>query len=162
AFDDTIAIHLADLDQESADAVLQALGIRTAKTRQRIIQSVGRNPLSLHLCASAIKLKQINVADLELFTAGTRRVELQGRLYTRFIGHIKDDEVRRLAHPGLVVRRVTPAIIREVLAEICEIDPSHADALFAKLPAHVALFSPDDKAPDEPDALRHRQDLRET
>src|SRR5262249_50070733 len=44
----------------------------------------------------------------------TQRVT--GILVNRMIGHIRDKEVRKLANPGLVVRAVTPKVIREVMA----------------------------------------------
>ncbi|MBR0820269.1 AAA family ATPase [Bradyrhizobium liaoningense] len=161
-FSNATSVHLTELDKATALSVLQALGIRSAVTRRRIVQTVGRNPLSLHLSARAIKLKQISVKDLALFAADTQRVQLQGRLYTRVLGHIADSEIRHLAHPGLIVRRITPGVIRKVLADVCGIDPGHADALFARLPEQVSLFTSDNPAPGEPMALRHRQDLRES
>jgi hypothetical protein len=161
AFGDPDPVLLGDLDPDSADAVLEALGVMASAAREAIVQAVGTSPLSLNLAAAGLKAGRLELSDLELLAADVRKVEIQGRLYTRILGHITDAEVRRLAHPGLIVRRLTPAIIRDVLAEVCEIDPARADALFDRLPNQVWLFEHDEPAPDEPRALRHRQDVRE-
>jgi hypothetical protein len=43
---------------------------------------------------------------------------VQGQLYQQILNHIPDPDLRQLAHPGLVVRRVTRDVIKEVLARI--------------------------------------------
>ena len=43
------------------------------------------------------------------------REVLQGVLFRRILGHIHTPEIRQLAHPGLVLRRITPDLIKEVL-----------------------------------------------
>jgi hypothetical protein len=80
------------------------------------------------------------------------------RLYQRLLHHITDPEVRKLAHPGLVLRRITPGIIRDVLAEPCGLEVEDAVAaqrLFERLRNQVSLV-----APAEPGILRHRPDVR--
>jgi hypothetical protein len=79
-------------------------------------------------------------------------------LYQRILEHIHDPEVRQLAHPGLVLRRITPDIIRLVLAGPCGLalrNASEAQRLFDKLHLEGALVERDDSG-----ALRHRPDLR--
>ena len=83
--------------------------------------------------------------------------QIQGYLYRRILNHIQDEEVRRLAYPGLVLRRVTPGIIQNVLAKPCEVlvtDESAAQDLFDRLAAEVTLVQ------FEEGALVHRRDLR--
>ncbi len=154
-------LRLEDLDDESADAVLQAFGIDDGELRAKVLQRVGNSPLSLRLAADALRSEQLGEADLEAMVTEAKRFELQGQLYTRILGHIRDAEVRRLAHPGLIVRRVTVGVIRDVLAELCEIEPDAAPGIFQRLPDHVALFEPDLASEGEGSALRHRQDVRE-
>ena len=154
-------LRLEDLDDESADAVLQAFGIDDDELRTKVLQRVGTSPLSLRLAADALKSDQLGEADLEAMVTEAKRFELQGQLYTRILGHIRDAEVRRLAHPGLIVRRVTVGVIRDVLADLCEIEPDAAPEIFQRLPDHVALFEPDSASEGEGSALRHRQDVRE-
>jgi len=158
---DADSIELEDLDRASADHVLAALGVADPALRELVIERVGTSPLSLRLAADAIAGGQLDATDMEELALHVSELERQGQLYTRILGHIEDREVRRLAHPGLIVRRVTPGVIRDVLAELCEIDPRQADAIFARLPDHVALFEEDEATPGEGKALRHRQDVRE-
>jgi hypothetical protein len=63
-----------------------------------------------------------------------------GILVNRMIGHIRDKEVRKLANPGLVVRAVTPKVIREVMAPASglvassdELPAGAEDELFTRL-----------------------------
>ncbi len=158
---DREVLGLEDLDAESADAVLRALGLSDTTVRATIIARIGTNPLSIRIVADGLKAGRLSTQDLNQLVMGARALELQGQLYTRILGHIPDGEVRRLAHPGLVVRRLTKDVIANVLAEICHIKPERVEELFRKLPNHVALFESDEAAPEEGEALRHRQDLRE-
>jgi hypothetical protein len=153
--------HLGDLDAESADAVLEARKISDPDVRRKLIQTIGTSPLMLRIGSAAVLKGQLNTDKLDLLAAGAARLRLQGLLYSRVLGHLGDPEVERLAHPGLVVRRLTPGVIRSVLADICQIEPAAADSLFKRLPDFVELFEPDESSPGEERALRHRQDLRE-
>jgi len=157
---DAKQLALRDLDRPSADAVLEALGIEQERLRERLIDSLGTNPLSLRLAAEAVASRQLSEEDLDEFALVVRAQQgnLQGKLYARILGRIRDERVRRLAHPGLIVRRVTPDVIREVLAGPCGLDPEDADALFLELQSKVPLF---ERSPDDPGALLHRQDVRE-
>jgi hypothetical protein len=160
-WDDAGVLGLEDLDEESADEVLATLGVDDARLRGLVVDRVGTSPLSLRLAADALAADQLGPSDMEQLVLHVSELERQGQLYTRILGHIREGEVRRLAHPGLIVRRVTPAVIRDVLAEVCEIDPGRAEAVFDRLPGHVTLFEPDEAAAGEGRALRHRQDVRE-
>jgi len=154
-------LALEDLDPESADEVLIALDVTDPELRSQVVQRVGTSPLSLRLSAEALAARQLDAEDMEELVLQVSELERQGQLYTRILGHIRDREVRRMAHPGLIVRRVTPAVIREVLAEVCDIDPQRAEVIFERLPHHVALFEPGEATAEEGRALRHRQDVRE-
>lgn len=161
-------LALKDLDAESADAVLEARGVSERPVRSRIVEVMGTSPLVLRLAAQAVKSGKLGPGDIDRFEAEARSTKVQGLLYTRILGHIRDPEIERLAHPGMVVRRVTPDVIRIVLADVCEIDAAQSETLFARLPNQIDLFEPasppgtplDDPFAD-PGALRHRQDLRE-
>jgi hypothetical protein len=104
------------------------------------------------------------------------RLLVDGILVRRILGHVLDLRVRALADPGLVVRRITPAVIREVMTLGTprpkpggdELDPGDADPtepwivsqdeaddIFAAFRREVSLVEPDG------DALRHRQDVRQ-
>jgi hypothetical protein len=74
--------------------------------------------------------------------------------FKRIVGHVQDDLAKKLAWPGLVVRRVTEEIIREFLAPLCKIPPDRTQDAFNALAREVWMVT------QEGDALKHRQDLR--
>lgn len=80
-----------------------------------------------------------------------------GLLYERrILEHVQDPEVRDLAWPGLVVRRVTRDIIATTLAPICGLDPTHVDHVFSALANEVWMVEEEENG----EVLRHRPDLR--
>jgi hypothetical protein len=155
-------LTLGDLDAESADAVLENLGVGSGAVRRRIVERFGANPLTLRRAANAIHDAKVEAEMLAPAPAGASAEaavaaeEVQTMLYGRILGHIKDLEVRAISHPGLVVRLVDADVIREVLAAPCAIDPARADDLFDRLARHISLF----ERSDDGKALVHRQDVR--
>lgn len=102
------------------------------------------------------------------------RLFVDGILVRRILGHVRDANVRALADPGLVVRRITPEVIRDVMTrgthdpratapadedpisiEPWVIDDAEARAIFDAFRREVSLVEQDGEA------LRHRQDVRE-
>ncbi|MEP2235747.1 hypothetical protein [Hyphomonas sp.] len=167
AVKDSVEIRLHELDEESADAVLDSRGVDDQKLRHRIFEAIGGSPLLLRIASTAVNSGKLSLKDIETFGAQAESLRRHGMLYSRILGHVGDKDVERLAHPGLVVRRVTPDIIRMVLADLCEIDISKADEIFERLPRFVDLFEPEDPLPGEEglpgiSGLQHRQDLRES
>ncbi len=80
------------------------------------------------------------------------------RLYEkRILNHVQDKRAQKLAWPGLVVRRVTSEIVRELLAPLCDISPDEADAAFLALGQEIWMVIREDAAGS---VLRHRPDLR--
>ncbi|MEP4680654.1 MAG: ATP-binding protein, partial [Rhodopirellula bahusiensis] len=156
-------IHLGDLDQSAAEGLLLALGIKTGDMRRQIIRRFGRNPLTLRLAADAFEQAGDTLAtfggivDQAMMMADATERQIQGILYNRILGHIPDPQVAKVAHPGLVVRRVDVEVLREVLAEPCEFDPSQSEQIYQKLRRQVSLFEFD----SEDQGLRHRQDVRQ-
>ncbi len=158
---------LLDLDEEAALGFLLSRGIGDENEAAEIISLTGRQPLALKLAADVALDKGVQevreAAGGSGMVARFRRVwsqtDITGRLYQRLLNHITDPEARKLAHPGLVLRRITPEIIRDVLAEPCGmgvIDDRAADELFERLQRQVSLV-----APAEPGVLRHRADVRQ-
>lgn len=112
-----------------------------------------------------------------------RKALIDGILVRRILEHVTDVRVRALADPGLVVRRITPSVIREVMAqgtpkpgsskEIMEGDSlefnrwilltktadgaiqDEAEDIFNAFRREVSLVESDEYG------LRHRQDLRQ-
>lgn len=145
------AVHLlTNLDVPQPDAVA-------------IYRQIGGSPLMLRLAA--------RIAQSEHSSSGIRDIEtrkfwffnvapevIRGKLYQRVLDHIHDPDVRTLAHPGMVLRRVTKDIIRDVLAPVCglgQITDERAMTLFEGLRMEHALVSL-----DQYDALRYREEVR--
>ncbi|WP_435601086.1 AAA family ATPase [Streptomyces sp. C10-9-1] len=128
-----------------------------------VVTLYGTNPLSLKLTAELVR----RLGPEGLTDAGARRElteatgaeQLQGMLYRRILDHLDGEDLRRIANPGLAVRRVTPEVIRKVLAGPCGLGPvdwGRAEDLFAALKAEASLVEP---APDG-GAVVQRHDVR--
>jgi hypothetical protein len=158
--------ELGRLDVDASTAILQKQGLPANQAR-RIASRVGGSPLTLRLAAQLLrKLKDTSAreADAEFdddkLAAAVAEGEIDRYLYTRILEHIQVDAVKRLAHPGFVLRRITPDLILRVLNEPCDLRlQSLADAvtLFRELEKEVSLVTPTSEA----DTLRHRPDLRQ-
>lgn len=104
--------------------------------------------------------------DASVQSAGQREAELvalriTGILTRRMIEHINDKDVRQLAEPGLVVRTITPQIIRDVMAPVSGLsDDAHPLAegteqeLFRRLARERWLVT------QQGSVLRHRPEVR--
>jgi hypothetical protein len=152
-----------ELDKESGRALIRNHVPALMKSEvDEIIDLVGRNPMALRLAAQLVADAGLDslrsVETKHLLFLRLKNEKIQAQLYGRILAHIHDDDVRKLAFPGLVVRRVTPSIIRDVLAGPCGVKlstPSAADELFDKLAQEIALFERDGDR-----AVRHRIDVR--
>lgn len=110
------------------------------------------------------------------------QVLIDGILVRRVLGHVSDKRVRALADPGLVVRRITPDVIKEVMTratcspaveepedsdeeplERWVVDDSEAKNIFDAFAKEITLVERDQKSSEGPDglALRHRSDVRQ-
>jgi len=168
------AVYLGPFDDVAAAALVDGL-LREAgrpplesEEMQSLLDAIGTVPLSLKL-AVGLLVKEEGEEGRTLSGIETRRkvfgfrllrakaASIQGQLYGRLLDHIHDPEVRKLAYPGLVLRRLTPPIIREVLAEPCGVevhDDEQAEQLYAKLAREATLVEEVDGA------LEHRIDVR--
>ncbi len=163
----TQTLELGDLDREAAIAFFQhALGREDAPLAATIVEQVGCNPLSLKLAVEVVRLEDATAKDgIRALDSGwlwrPRRIRdemIKGVLYRRILEHVRDKDVQKLAHPGLVLRRITPTVIRSVLAAPCEVevaDDARAQELFASLERQVSLVRPGSDG-----ALYHRSDVR--
>ncbi|WAM28266.1 ATP-binding protein [Myxococcus sp. NMCA1] len=157
-------LALEELDRVSALSLLKASGVEVPSVRQGLYEQVGGNPLSLVLAAEVVHLEGAAEEGIRalttkrLFFFAAREAVVQGQLYRRILEHVHDPVVRKLAHPGLILRRLTPEVIREVLAGPCglgELSLSQAKALFEQLRREVSLVSLGADG-----ALYHRPDVR--
>src|SRR5262249_46152377 len=164
---DFYQLALDDLPPEAAKVLiagmLRALDAKVppADVLDDVVDQVGGNPMVLRLSA-----RLVAEDDLEGLKQSTRRERLkrirvealQARLYGRILGHLHDDELRQLAYPGLVVRRITPELVVDVLAEICELTvrtAPDATLLLQRMAKEVALVST-----GRDGALVYRSDIR--
>ena len=158
------AMELGTLDDEAAAAFLRSQGIKDPALARKLVRQYGGVPLSLKLVASLLA-RDPRALDTgaapdrgRLFMHASDEL-VQGQLYERVLSHVGDERVRRLAHPGLVLRRITPDLIREVLNEPCQlgvVSAEDAAELFEALRRETSLVSLD--ASDG--SLVNRSDLR--
>lgn len=165
-------LKLTELSKDEAHELL-AKGLdslnlyNTDKTRDNVVENIikiaGLNPMSLRLALTIVREQGIEklktVETKNLFFMRLREEIIQARLYGRILAHVHDEEVRKLAYPGLIVRRINPDIILSVLAVPCQLkieSKEQARDLFDKLSVDGALMSPDENN----DALVHRPDVR--
>ncbi len=152
------------LDRKAATSLLRALGIRGEEIAVQIFERIGGDPLSLRLAVNALRQEYHDLDQLSALPAdfGDLRMDHeynQGWLYRRYLNRIEDKDVRKLAHPGLVLRRVTPALIKNVLAKPCRVKVSTGEAaqdLFDRLARQASLVIREDA-----ETLRHRPDVRQ-
>jgi AAA ATPase domain len=149
----------------------EAVDYLTSKGRQRGIkltrELAGRAnrdlmgwPLGLRIAVSLLgnDSQSFDAGDwLQQIEGGGRTV--QATLYERLLDRIRDEDLRRLAKPGLLVRRISAEVIERVLAKPCGLSSgANPRNLMAKAEEEGQLFWRDSS---DGGALWHRQDLRE-
>lgn len=157
-----IECALDDLKPEDAVHLLTSLNVPPSDA-VAIFRQIGGSPLMLRLAA--------RIAESEPSGGGIQGLEtrkywffsiapqfIRAKLYQRVLDHIHDADVRTLAHPGMVLRRVTKDIIRDVLGPACglgEISEERASVLFEELQREQSLVSL-----GQDDALLYREEIR--
>lgn len=149
-------IELAELDDLSADQLLDQFHLAPAVT-PRIREVSAGIPLVLRLGARLVSGSGAHALDR---VAGRRELA-SAYLYRFLLSRIDDEKLRALAQPGLIVRRINPDLIEEVLAPqagMKRMPPTDALAAFESLDSQRWLVEPDSVA----GWLRHRSDVRKT
>jgi hypothetical protein len=127
---------------------------------EAVVETIQGLPLALRLAVSLLE-KEGPDADPRAWIddIGLSSDRIQAALYDRVLLRIRDEDLRKVAMPGLLVRRLTAKVIREVLAAPCGLDPSEASAraLMREAQREGQLFQRD---PLDPEALWHRPDVR--
>ena len=156
--------RVAEFDPDARIGFLRSYGVKDPEIATVLGAHFGGNPLSLKLAAKIANREKWDtqwlndVPTRRLWLLRISDLQIQARLYDRLLGSLHDQNVARLAHPGLVLRRITPEIIREVLAEPCGVevgDEARANALFEAFADHLDLVYL-----EEDGALSHRPDVR--
>jgi hypothetical protein len=146
---------LTELAPEDGIFLLLNQGVADKTIAEAVVRQIGGNPLALRLAANLISTDK-EAADSSgikglpnkslLFQVDEQVI--QGRLYKRVLEHIHDEKVRKLAHPGMVLRKVTPEIILYVIAPATGITVDglgEAQYLYAQLERETALVQTSDK-----------------
>lgn len=152
---------VSDLEPGYAVTLLIRLGVSEAEA-PLLARQVGGNPLTLNVAARFFvrldaQQRDAFLADPTGDVTGISAELRRAVLYDRFLEHIGDDDARRLAHPGLVLRRVTAPLIQEVLAPHCglgKVNEQSARRMLDHLEDEVWLVT------RTGDALRHRPEVR--
>lgn len=149
-------LEINDFDPASANALLLKSGIEDQKTRGFIYENFGGNPLMLTLATDLAKKEGFDLKNPE---------KIKGQkwqyLVRRILGHIHDDEVRKVAVPGMLVRFVNPEVIQKVIAgptQLEFVDENKAHRIYEALKREVSLISKS----DDGRSFSFRQDLRMT
>jgi len=155
---------LDNLSPPDAQRLLRRLGVEDPAVAQAIVRQVGGSPLTLRLAARVAQtedasdgIKGLETRRFWLFSVAQSIV--QGQLYRRILDHIHDPDVRALAHPGMILRRITAGVIKDVLAPVCglgEISRERAEELFELLRREHALVSI-----ESDNSLRYREEVRQ-
>jgi hypothetical protein len=162
----TTQLELGDLDREAAAGYLEKCGVTDPAIAKNVAAIIGGNPLTLKLAAELVKsfgekeLKSLRLTKKKYGVLNERlpEQEIQGMLYQRILGHLRNAELKKLANPGMVLRRITAEIILEVLAEPCHLaidDIDGAKQLFEDMKKELSLVIPVSTV-----ELRHRPDVR--
>lgn len=137
--------------------------------RRRISRLLDGHPLALMAFVryASHNLSDVDALVADLETSGGFQAEFaQVFLYRRILDRIDDAEVRKIAHPGLMLRRLDSDSIQHILADACLDRGANADdpltaleasRLFDRLRDQYWLVEPMDGPKN---AVRHIPDLR--
>lgn len=162
-------IELTELDRRQAEQML--LNLSVAKPMAKRLATSGlfpRRPLELRLLAKVVTREpasSIDELEDEIRQGGPAAKELfTGIVYKRLLERIndKDEVIRELAYPGLVLRYVTPALLEQVLVpalglKLNQLSPAE---VLDKLASYGWLASR--RATEDPQEVWHRRDLRQS
>lgn len=159
-----IPYSIGPFDINASQSYLQAKEVNQ-KHRLIISKKAKGIPLALNLLANLVLNQEKEIAKKNISNFNWARFynSIEGdhiteQLIIRNIEHISED-VRELGIPGIVVRKITPEIIKEVLAIPCNLgnlDDNLARILYDKLSQEVFLLE------EFNDELYFRRDLRES
>lgn len=152
---------LSELDTASAIRLLEIEGVGDRNIAKNLARQLPGNPLTLKLAARAVAggddLESLATRRFLVFSVSPELI--LGQLYRRVLGHIHDEDVRKLAHPGMVLRRVTPEVILKVLGGPCGVEvqtQAEAQRLFSELRREHALVRLEDDS-----TLQFRPEVRQ-
>lgn len=143
------------LDDEAVVELLERLAVPAA-SRNEIGRLAAGNPLVLRLGAEVVN----RFGDAHLPRGGLGKQTASAFLYRFLLSRIDEPVLRRLAHPALIVRRISAALIAEVLGPelgLPALSDTEAERLIEALAKQHWLVARD---PDDRQFLVHRHDMR--
>jgi hypothetical protein len=158
-------VNLTGMSERDASLYVENESRRLGRTvtndlNRKIQEAVGRSPLALRL-AMALLAKEDEGFDADQWVVSLRDSpeRIQAALYDRILQRIRDPNLRKIALPGLLVRRLTERVIFDVLAGPCDLNLTMTSpgSLMAIAESEGQLFVRD---PSDPAALWHRSDVR--
>lgn len=148
-------VVLSGLDDAGADRVLRGLGADSASW-PAIRAAAEGNPVALRLAAAVAA----RVGPSALDDAAHRGALLPIYLTRLLMSHWTDEDLRRIAHDGLLVQRLDADVVRSVVAphtEVGDVTDERAAELLTALAGEDWLVEPD---PVAPRFLRYRPEVR--
>lgn len=150
-------IDLPALSADEAKQLLERLGAPAA-TWEDLTAIAEGNPLKLRLGAEIVRR-----FGGEKLPRRKRGAQVDAAFLYRFLlSRIDDPLLKKLAHPGLIVRRISADVIRDVLAPklgLGNLTGARAAQLLDELAAHHWLVEPETD-PQAAGFLKHRADMR--
>ncbi|QHO77783.1 hypothetical protein ACH79_39455 [Bradyrhizobium sp. CCBAU 051011] len=116
-----MVMYLDELSEADACKMLAVAGIPT-HVALSLHKALGGNPLVLSLIRKLVKMGE-GIGEVQAIAEDVKsnvipQELLQGVLYDRFLKHLKSEDARSYAHPGLVLPQLTPVLIRRVLGPL--------------------------------------------
>jgi hypothetical protein len=142
--------------------VARAHTVASGEVLDEVIKAVGRSPLALRLAARLLAGEDARANPGNWVDAIRNDPErIQAILHDRVLKRIRNPDLRKLALPGLLLRRLTPAIVERVLAGPCKLDLTRTSPsqLIAESAREGQLFFRDESDYDT-SAVWHRPDVR--
>ena len=162
-FDAAETIELDALDEGEARDLLVEHGLSEREVERLLrVELLPLRPLELTLLARVVRDQGISAIENlqeDLRAGGTVADRMfAGLVYKRILLRVGED-IRAIAHPGLVLQYVTPQILMDVLypaLNLGKLSLSEAHSLLDKLASYTWLAHRDG------DRVWHRKDLRES
>ena len=156
-------IVLNSFERGSAVSFLKTIGLTDEALCNSLFDKFDGNPLTLQLSANLVirEMGKMNAPNEEVEKRGIfdkiDRELIQQQLVARNLDHIHNKDLAAIAVPGILLRKINPDVIKNVLAEVCglgEIDDEKASKLFEDLKKETFLLKQTD------DKVEFRKDLR--
>lgn len=148
-------------DQESRRRFLEIRGVPRTISDQ-VAKQVGGRPLALLLAARLVEEHGAEATTLsfsETFVTRFTSRLIEGILYERILSHIPDEDVRKVAHPGLVLRRLNSDIIASVIVPVLNLKKFSNDK--SERAMQMLRRQKDLIRLESDGSVRHRTDVRE-